>query len=104
MSNGRSGLHYCTNPYYYNPNDRTAREGAVEGHLNKEAKTKLEQDAMAVAMERARALATDLAAASGKQLGEVKAVSLTTLNHDWKGIGQGVEATATLSVSFLLVD
>lgn len=92
-----------TNPYYYNPNDRTPREGAVEGKLSEEASAQLERDAMAAAMERARALASDLAAASGGKVGDVNGVSLSALTTDWKGIGEGMEATATLSVSFQLV-
>ncbi len=91
-----------TNPYYYNPNDRTAREGAVEGRLTDEAKKQIERDAMAAAMERARVLAADLAAASGQQLGAVNSVVLKGLTTDWKGIGQGVEASAIVSVSFRL--
>ncbi len=92
-----------TNPYY-NPSIRTPKEGAVEGHLSDEAKTALERAAIAAAMERARVLAGELAAASGKKLGSVNGVALKTITTDWKGIGQGVEATASMSVSFQLTD
>ena len=93
-----------TNPYYYNPNDQTNKEGTIDGRLTDEDMAKVEREAQASAMARARELAGNLAELSGRKLGSVNSIVLKTMTASWKGVGQGVEATATLTVSFNMVD
>lgn len=91
-------------PYYGYPVQNTGDGNAtVSGKLSDEDSAVAQGGAQADAMWRARVLAMNLAELSGRQLGGIRSVRQSAASTSWKGIGGGVEATATLTIEFELL-
>lgn len=90
-------------PYYGYPVQNNGDGNAtISGKLSEEDQQTAQAAAQADAMQRARVLAENLAALSGRELGAVRSVRQTATLSRWKGVGAGVEVTASLSVEFEL--
>jgi len=90
------------NPYVYPQRTSTAADGAVVGGLDDAATAEAEGAAQLAAMDRARGLAQNLAQLAGRPLGAVHSIKLNKLDSAWKGVGQGVETNASITVTFVL--
>jgi hypothetical protein len=88
------------NPYTFPRPVSTPADGGILGELDDAANAEAEGVAQLKAMERARLLAAGLADLGGRTLGPVHSIKLGSLVTTWKGVGEGVEVTASVTVTF----